>query len=74
MIVTDNAANMKKAVNDSLQLPWGSWAIQTLQVAVTDNVCSQRGINDIIKMERKLEGHFDHSALATQKLKKHKHS
>jgi hypothetical protein len=44
--------------------------LHTLQLVINDSIFSQRTIKDIIAKCRSIVGHFAHSALACEKLKK----
>ena len=66
--VTDNAANMKKAMTDGGYNHVGCFA-HTLQLVVQDGILSQRYVNDILANCRRIVGHFKHSQLASSQLK-----
>ena len=66
-IVSDNARNMTKAMEDS-NLKGIRCMAHTLQLAVNEGVLSQRSIADVIATGRKIVGHFKHSPLAYGRL------
>lgn len=62
-VVSDNARNMVKAMEDSD--PTGIRCMaHTIQLAVNEGLLSQRSMADVIAIGRKIVGHFKHSALA----------
>ncbi|KAK0131379.1 Zinc finger BED domain-containing protein 4 [Merluccius polli] len=62
-IVSDNARNMTKAIEES-QLK-GIWCMaHTLHLAVNEGVLSQRSVKDVLAIGRRIVGHFKHSQLA----------
>lgn len=68
-IVSDNARNMTKAMEE------GKWSgirctAHTLQLAVNDCVLVQRNVKDMLAIARRIVGHFKHSTLAYDHLKK----
>jgi hypothetical protein len=66
-VVSDNARNMIKAMDDS-DLRGIRCVAHTLQLAVNEGVSSQRSIVDIVSTGRKIVGHFKHSPLAYPRL------
>ncbi len=62
-VVSDNARNMTKALEDS-NLKGIRCMAHTIQLAVNDGLLSQRSIADVIAIGRKIVGHFKHSSLA----------
>lgn len=66
-VVSDNARNMAKAMEDS-DLRGIRCMAHTLQIAVNEGMLSQRSITDIIATGRKIVGHFKHSPLAYSRL------
>ena len=66
-VVSDNARNMIKAMDDS-DLRGIRCVAHTLQLAVNEGVLSQRSIVDIVSTGRKIVGHFKHSPLAYPRL------
>lgn len=66
-IVSDNAKNMAKAMQDS-ELKGIRCMAHTLQLAVKDGVFSQRSVQDVLAIGRKIVGHFKHSQLAYSNL------
>ncbi|XP_061129317.1 zinc finger BED domain-containing protein 4-like [Syngnathus typhle] len=66
-IVSDNARNMTKAIEDS-QLKGIRCMAHTLHLAVNEGVLSQRNVKDILTIGRRIVGHFKHSQLAYSRL------
>ncbi|KAM4559372.1 zinc finger BED domain-containing protein 4 [Odontesthes bonariensis] len=66
-VVSDNARNMVKAMDDS-GLRGIRCVAHTLQLAVNEGVLSQRSIADIVSSGRKIVGHFKHSPLAYSRI------
>lgn len=63
VIVSDNARNMIKAIEDS-QLKGIRCMAHTPHLAVNEGVLSQRSIKDVLAIGRRIVGHFKHSQLA----------
>ncbi|QQP36332.1 Uncharacterized protein FKW44_021398, partial [Caligus rogercresseyi] len=66
-VLSDNARNMAKAMDDS-DLRGIRCVAHTLQIAVNEGVLSQHSIVDIVATGRKIVGHFKHSPLAYSRL------
>ncbi|XP_073671353.1 zinc finger BED domain-containing protein 4-like [Paramisgurnus dabryanus] len=66
-VVSDNARNMAKAMEDS-NLKGIRCMAHTIQLAVNEGLLSQRSIADVIAIGRKIVGHFKHSPLAYSRL------
>ncbi|KAI2643098.1 Zinc finger BED domain-containing protein 4 [Labeo rohita] len=66
-IVSDNARNMAKAIEDS-QLKGIQCMAHTLHLVVSEGVLSQRSVKDILAIGRRIVGHFKHSQLAYSRL------
>ncbi|XP_067300896.1 zinc finger BED domain-containing protein 4-like [Pseudorasbora parva] len=66
-VVSDNARNMAKAMEDS-NLKGIRCMAHTIQLAVNEGLLSQRSIADVIAIGRKIVGHFKHSPLAYARL------
>ncbi|XP_061128956.1 zinc finger BED domain-containing protein 4-like [Syngnathus typhle] len=66
-IVSDNARNMTKAIEDS-QLKGIRCMAHTLHLAVNEGMLSQRSVKDILTIGRRIVGHFKHSQLAYSRL------
>ena len=66
-IVSDDARNMTKAIEDS-NLNGIRCMAHMLQLAVNEGVLSQRSLADVIATGRKIVGHFKHSPLAYGRL------
>ncbi|GAA6089240.1 zinc finger BED domain-containing protein 4-like, partial [Tachysurus ichikawai] len=62
-IVSDNAKNMAKAIEDS-QLKGIRCMAHTLHLVVSEGVLSQRSVKDVLAIGRRIVGHFKHSQLA----------
>ena len=68
-IIGDNASNMIKAFDHGNLSSIGCFA-NTLQLIVHDGVLSQRGVNEILTICRKIVGHCKRSSLVCSCLKK----
>lgn len=66
-IVSDNARNMAKAMEDS-DLKGIRCMAHTIQLAVNEGLLSQRSIADVMAIDRTIVGHFKHSSLASARL------
>ena len=67
LVLSDNAANMKKALREAYLRGQGCFA-HSLQLVVNDDILSQRSVIDTLAVSRKIVGHFKHSTLAYYKL------
>lgn len=67
VIVSDNARNMTKAIQDS-QLKGIGFMAHTLHLAVNEGVLSQCSVKDVLAIGRRIVGHFKHSELAYSRL------
>ena len=67
VVLRDNAANMKKAMNQLGVSSLGCFA-HTLQLVVHEGVLSQRAVSDALANGRKIVGHFKHSPKAYSSL------
>ncbi len=67
VIVSDNARNMIKAIEDS-QLKGIRCMAHTLHLAVNEGVLSQCSVKDVLAIGRRIVGHFKHSQLAYSRL------
>ena len=67
VILRDNARNMEKAMKDA-GYPSLPCMAHTLQLVVNEGVLAQRAIQDILKVGRRIVGHFKHSQLSYSKL------
>ena len=67
VIVSDNARNMTKAIEDS-HLKGIRCMAHTLHLAVNEGVLSQRSVKDVLAIGRRIVGHFKHSQLAYSRL------
>ena len=63
VILRDNAANMKKAM-DQLQVSSLGCFAHTLQLIVHEGLLSQRAVSDALAKGRQVVGHFKHSQAA----------
>ena len=63
LVLRDNGANMVKAMRDASLPAIGCFA-HTLQLVVHDGVLSQRAVNRLLAVSRKIVGHFKHSTVA----------
>ena len=63
LVLTDNASNMKKALEDCDLHGYGCFA-HSLQLVVHDGVLSQRMVIDTLAVSSRIVGHFKHSTLA----------
>ena len=68
LVLRDNGANMVKAMRDASLPAIGCFA-HTLQLVVHDGVLSQRAVNGLLAVCRKIVGHFKHSTVAYHRLK-----
>ncbi len=66
-IVSDNARNMTKAIEDS-QLKGIRCMAHTLHLAENEGVLSQRTVKDVLAIGRRIVGLFKHSQLAYSRL------
>ena len=66
-MLSDNTANMKKALREAYLCGQGCFA-HSLQLVVNDGILSQRSVIDTLAVSRKIVGHFKHSTLAYYKL------
>lgn len=67
VVLRDNAANMKKAMDDFGVPSLGCFA-HTLQLVVHEGVLSQRAVSDALANGRKIVAHFKHSPKAYSSL------
>lgn len=68
-VVSDNAANVKKAIKEHLQKHHHPCIAHTLNLSVTDALSDNKKLSQILKKCRALVGHFKYSALASDKLR-----
>lgn len=66
--IADNAANMRKAMQEAGML-YQPCFIHSIQLVITESLKSQRSVLDVMGVARKIVGHFSHSQLACDKLK-----
>ena len=66
-ILQDNARNMSKVIH-AAHLPSLLCMCNTLQLAVNEEVLSQRSISDMVAIGRRIVGHYKHSPLAHSRL------
>jgi hypothetical protein len=66
-VLRDNAAAMIKAMRVA-DLPHTGCMAHTLQLAVKDALESQKGVENVIALGRRIVGHFKHSTLAYNRL------
>ena len=66
-MLSDNAANMKKALQEAYLHGQRCFA-HSLQLVVNDGILSQRSVIDTLAVSRKIVGHFKYSTLAYYKL------
>ncbi|XP_034096541.1 zinc finger BED domain-containing protein 4-like [Gymnodraco acuticeps] len=66
-IVSDNARNMTKAIEEC-NLSGIRCMAHTLQLAVNEGVLAQRSVKDLLAISRKIVGHFKHSQLAYSRI------
>jgi hypothetical protein len=69
MVVTDNGANMVNGI-ELVDIPRGPCFLHTLQLAIQDGILSQRSVSDMIARSKRVVTHFNHSALACDRLSK----
>lgn len=67
VILRDNAANMKKAMDTMKVRNLGCFA-HTLQLIVNEGLLSQRSLSDALAKCRQIVGHFKHSQLSYSRL------
>lgn len=67
VVLRDNAANMRKAM-DQLGVPSLGCFAHSLQLVVHEGVLSQRAVSDALANGRKIVGHFKHSPKAYSSL------
>ncbi|XP_076838907.1 zinc finger BED domain-containing protein 4-like [Brachyhypopomus gauderio] len=67
VMLSDNAANMKKAMGSMKVCNLGCFA-HTLQLIVNEGLLSQRSLNDALTKCRQIIGHFKHSQLSYSRL------
>lgn len=68
-VVSDNGANIKKAIGDNLQKFHHPCVAHTLNLSVTEAISKNERLSAILKKCRALVGHFKHSVVASDKLK-----
>ena len=68
-VVSDNGANIKKAVNDCFQKHHHPCVVHTLHLSITEAITSVDNLGFILKKCRSIVGHFKHSVVANGKLK-----
>ena len=69
LVITDNASNMKKPMNDVSLQHFGCFA-HSLQLVIQDGLLSQRAVIDIIAICKSIVGHFHSSSVASHNLKR----
>ncbi|XP_028408659.1 zinc finger BED domain-containing protein 4-like [Dendronephthya gigantea] len=69
MVITDNGANMVSGI-EIVGLTRGPCFLYTLQLAIQDGIMSQRSVSDMIARSKRVVTHFNHSALACDRLSK----
>ena len=69
MIITDNGANMVSGI-ELVDIPRGPCFLHMLQLAIQDRIMSQRSVSDMIARSKRVVTHFNHSALACDRLSK----
>ena len=69
IVISDNASNMVKAMNDASFAHLGCFA-HSLQLVIRDGLFVQRAINDILAICRNIVRHFYRSSVACRNLKK----
>ena len=57
LVITDNASNMKKAMNDASLQHFGCFT-HSLQLVIQGGLLSQRAVIDIIAICKSIVGHF----------------
>ncbi len=67
MVITDNGANMVSEI-EIAGLTRGSYFLHTLQLAIQDGILSQRSVSDMIARSKRVVTHFNHSALACDRI------
>lgn len=65
-IVSDNAQNMKKAINQVLQKHYHPCIAHTLNLSVKETLNGNKNLQNIIQKCKRIVGHFRHSAKSTQ--------
>ncbi|XP_037962432.1 E3 SUMO-protein ligase ZBED1 [Plutella xylostella] len=68
-VVTDSAANMKKAINDDLQKHHHPCVAHTVNLTVNDAIASVEGLKELLLKCRTIVTHFKQSSVASYKLK-----
>ncbi len=68
-IIRDNAANYVAGLRDA-DIPNFGCLAHTLQLVINDGVLVQRGVQELLGAARKLVGHYKHSNLSFQALKR----
>jgi len=68
IVISDNASNMVKAMNDASFAHMGCFA-HTLQLVIKDGLFIQRAINDILAICQNIVGHFHRSSVVSHNLK-----
>lgn len=69
VVVTDNAANIKKAVTDCLKKIHHPCVAHTLNLSVQEAIKKCTGLESVLNKCRDLNAHFKHSNVASYKLK-----
>lgn len=67
LMLRDSGPNIVKGVGET-EIPNESCFLHTLQLSIEDAIDSQRSVHDMIAVSRKIVTHFNHSAVAFQKL------
>ena len=67
LVLSDNASNMVKAMQD-VSLPHFGCFAHSLQLVVIDGLLSQRAIADITAVFKSIVGHFHRSSIASHNL------
>lgn len=70
-IVTDNAANMKKAVIEELRKHHHPCVAHTINLTVTEAITSNKELSILLDKCRHLIGHFKHSVKSSNELRKY---
>lgn len=68
-VVSDNGANVKKAITEFLQKHHHPCVAHTLNLSVNEAISSNDNLNIILRKCRALVGHFKHSVVANDKLR-----